>query len=357
MASVDQGGAAESAFLDLDELVLLLSNLDVSVAGRLVQKRRAPDPSTFIGRGKALEMKDFAAHLGAGLLVVDDALSPTQRSNLEKTTGLEVWDRAFTIMRIFERRAVTAEAKLQVELARLRYEIPSLKGLGRQMSRLGGGIGTRGPGETEFERHRRKLERRVKYIEKSLQGVRKRRDLHRYRRARDGARLVSLVGYTNSGKSTLLRSLTKDGSIRVEDRLFSTLDTLTKRVSCPSAVPFLMSDTVGFIKKLPPELVAAFRSTLEEASSADLLLVVTDASSQVPLENFEVVLETLKDIGADEIPRFVVLNKIDRVSEELLFVAAGFESRGEDVIRVSALTAEGLPELVRRICERLDETR
>ena len=329
----------------------------MSVAGRLVQKRRTPDPSTFIGRGKALELKDFAASVGAGLLVVDDALSPTQRSNLEKTTGLVVWDRAFTIMRIFERRAITAEAKLQVELARLKYEIPSLKGLGHQMSRLGGGIGTRGPGETEFERHRRKLERRVKYIEKSLQGVRKRRDLHRRRRAKDGVRLVSLVGYTNGGKSTLLRSLTRDESIRAEDRLFSTLDTQTRRVDCPSAGPFLMSDTVGFIKKLPPELVAAFRSTLEEASSADLLLVVADASSQTPLENFEVVLETLRDIGADEIPRFVVLNKIDRVSEELLFVAAGFESRGEDVIRVSALTKEGLPELVRRICEKLDESR
>jgi GTP-binding protein HflX len=328
------------------------------VAGKVIQKRRAPDPSTFIGKGKAAEIREFAASLGVNLLAVDDALTPTQRSNLEKVTGLEVWDRAFTIMRIFEKRAITAEAKLQVELARLEYEIPSLKGLGRQMSRLGGGIGTRGPGETEFARHRRKLERRIKYIEKSLQGVRKRRSLHRYRRSRDGTRLVSLVGYTNSGKSTLLRALAKDESIRAEDRLFSTLDTLTRKVSCPArSGSFLMSDTVGFIKKLPPELVAAFRATLEEASSADLLLVVTDASSAAPMENFEVVLGTLREIGADEIPRFVVLNKIDRVAEELVFITSGLQSRGEDVICVSALSKEGLPELLHRICEKLEETR
>lgn len=358
IAAIDPAGGTESSFGELDELGLLLSNLDVPVAGKVVQKRRAPDPSTFIGRGKALEIRDFAAALGANLLAVDDALTPTQRSNLEKMTGLEVWDRAFTIMRIFEKRAITAEAKLQVELARLKYEIPSLKGLGRQMSRLGGGIGTRGPGETEFERHRRKLERRVKYIEKHLQSVRKMRSLHRYRRSRDGIRLVSLVGYTNSGKSTLLRSLAKDESIRAEDRLFSTLDTLTKRVSCPArGRSFLMSDTVGFIKKLPPELVAAFRATLEEASSADLLLVVTDASSPAPMENFEVVLGTLRDIGADEIPRFVVLNKIDKVSDEIVFISSGLSSRGEDVICVSALTKEGLPALLDKICEKFEETR
>jgi GTP-binding protein HflX len=261
-------------------------------------------------------------------------------------------------MRIFERRAITAEAKLQVELAWLRYEIPSLKGLGRQMSRLGGGIGTRGPGETEFERHRRKLERRVKFIEKSLQDIRKRRDERRYRRARGGSRVVSLVGYTNSGKSTLLRSLSMDDSINAEDRLFSTLDTITRRINCPERDDcFLMSDTVGFIKKLPPELVAAFRATLEEAAGADLLLVVTDVSSQMPMENFEVVLETLEEIGADEIPRIVVLNKVDMVSDELVFVVAGLQSRGEDVVCVSALTGDGLPKLVLRICERLKEAR
>ncbi|MDR1885449.1 MAG: GTPase HflX, partial [Synergistaceae bacterium] len=159
----------------LDEIVLLLSNLGVPVRGRVLQKKKGPDPAMFLGRGKALEIRDFAAATGANLLVVDDFLSPTQRANLGKATGLEVWDRAYTIMMVFDRRAVTMEAKLQVELARLRHEIPSLKGLGHQMSRLGGGIGTRGPGETEFERHRRKLERRIKHIERRLGDVRNRR--------------------------------------------------------------------------------------------------------------------------------------------------------------------------------------
>ncbi|MDR3255229.1 MAG: GTPase HflX [Synergistaceae bacterium] len=353
IAAVDeQDGESEPA---LDELALLLSNLGVPVVGRVLQKRRTPDPATFIGKGKAAEIKEFAFGLGANLLVVDDELSPTQRSNLGAVTGLEVWDRAFTIMMIFEQRANTAEAKLQVELAMLRYEIPSLKGLGHQMSRLGGGIGTRGPGETEFERHRRKLERRIKFIEKNLKDVRNRRRQYRYRRSRDGADVVSLVGYTNSGKSTLLRSLSGDNSIKAEDRLFSTLDTVTRRVDVPSGDSFLLSDTVGFIRKLPPELIAAFRATLEEASGADLLLIVADASSPTPMRNFDVVLDTLRDIEADEIPRIVVLNKIDRVSEESVFISAGLESKGEDVARVSALSGEGLPELILRINERIKE--
>ncbi len=347
----------EETELALDELVLLLSNLGVPVVGRVLQKRRTPDPATFLGKGKALDVREFALATGANLLVVDDALTPTQRSNLKKATGLEVWDRAFTIMTIFERRANTAEAKLQVELAKLRYEIPSLKGLGHQMSRLGGGIGTRGPGETEFERHRRKLERRIKFIEKNLQGVRKRRREYRERRTREGAQVVSLVGYTNSGKSTLLRALSKDTGILAADKLFSTLDTVTRRISLPEGGHFMLSDTVGFIRKLPPELVAAFRATLEEVANADLLLLVVDASAPEPMANLEVVEETLAQIDAKEIPRIVVLNKIDRVREEAVFVAAGIASRGDDVVKISALERDGLPDLLARIGERLAEIR
>lgn len=339
----------------LDELALLLSNLGVPVLGRALQKRRSPDPYMFLGRGKVEEIKDFAVHAGANLLAVDEALTPTQRSNLRKATGLEVWDRAFTIMMIFEQRAVTAEAKLQVELAKLRYEIPSLKGLGHQMSRLGGGIGTRGPGETEFERHRRKLERRIKFIEKNLSEVRKRRSLGRYRRSRDGMPVASLVGYTNGGKSTLLRALSKDFGIVGEDKLFATLDTVTRRVDRPGGAGFLLSDTVGFIRKLPPELIAAFRATLEEVTNASLLLVVLDASDAEPMKNFEVVLETLDEIGAGGMPRIVVLNKTDLAAEESVFVAAGLASKGEDVVRISALNGDGLADLVRRVGERLEE--
>lgn len=353
IASLDTGN--EDTDTSLDELVLLLSNLGVPVLGRALQRRRAPDPSMFLGSGKAAEIKEFAEGVGANLLVVDESLTPTQRSNLRKATGLDVWDRAFTIMMIFEQRANTAEAKLQVELAKLRYEIPSLKGLGHQMSRLGGGIGTRGPGETEFERHRRKLERRIKFIEKNLREVRKRRSLGRYRRSRDGAPVVSLVGYTNGGKSTLLRTLSKDSGILAENKLFSTLDTVARRVDNPDGGGFLLSDTVGFIRKLPTELVAAFRATLEEVTTASLLLLVLDASDTEPMRNFEVVLETLDEIGAGEIPRIVALNKIDRVAEESVFIAAGLASRGEDVVSISALRGDGLGELVRRTCEKLGE--
>ena len=351
VAAMDE--PAFDAEASLDELALLLSNLDVRTAGRVIQKKLRPDPATFLGSGKALEIKNFASVIGANLLVVDDALSPTQRSNLSKLSGLEVWDRAFVIMLIFERRANTSEARLQVELARLRYEIPSLKGLGHQMSRLGGGIGTRGPGETEFQRHRRKLERRIKYIEKHLEEVRSRREHSRYRRARGGMSVVSLVGYTNGGKSTLLRTLSRDAEVVAEDRLFSTLDTLIRRIDRPEARPFLLSDTVGFIRKLPAELIAAFRATLEEVANADMLILVADASSREPMQDFDVVLDTLRETGAYEIPRIVALNKTDIVPEESIFIAAGMASSGEDVVRISALTGDGLPELLKLTDEKL----
>ncbi len=320
-----------------------------------IQLKSALVAALDVGDDEAEEIKEFAPQIGANLIVVDDFLTPTQRSNLKKITGLEVWDRAFTIMMIFEQRAVTAEAKLQVEHAKLRYEIPSLKGLGHQMSRLGGGIGTRGPGETEFERHRRKLERRIKFIEKNLEGVRKRRGQSRYRRARGGEKLVSLVGYTNGGKSTLLRTLSKDAGIVGEDKLFATLDTVTRRIERPGQGAFLLSDTVGFIRKLPPELVAAFRATLEEVANADLLVLVVDASAPEPMRSFEVVKETLEEIDAGMVPRIVALNKIDRAAEESVFVAAGLASLGEDVVRVSARTGDGLPALLARMFERLEE--
>ncbi len=335
--------------VSLDELVMLLENLDIPTVARVIQKRTTPDPASFVGSGKAEEISDFARKSEATLLVVDDFLSPTQKSNLQKLTSMTVWDRAFVIMKIFESRAHTAEAKLQVELAQYRYEIPSLKGLGHQMSRTGGGIGTRGPGETEFERHRRKLERRMKSITSRLEEVKERRKDRRERRRKDGAFTVALVGYTNSGKSTLLKTLSKDSGILAANQLFSTLDTVVRKISLRDGGSFLLSDTVGFIRKLPPELVAAFRATLEEVSGADLLLLVIDSADKDPVGNMEIVLETLKELNADDLPRIVVLNKIDKTGSEADFIAMELRARGEDAIKVSALTGEGLGELLDRV--------
>ena len=338
--------AADDTEVSLDELVMLLENLNIPTLARVTQKRNTPDPASFIGSGKAEEIKDFAQKLDATMLVIDDFLNPTQKSNLQKLTSMTVWDRSFVIMKIFESRAHTAEAKLQVELAQYRYEIPSLKGLGHQMSRTGGGIGTRGPGETEFERHRRKLERLIKSITSRLDEVKKRRRDRRERRKKNGAFTVALVGYTNSGKSTLLKSLSKDSGILTANQLFSTLDTVVRKISFREGGSFLLSDTVGFIRKLPPELVAAFRATLEEVSGADLLLLVIDSADKDPVGNMDIVLETLKELKADDLPRIVVLNKIDKTGSEADFIAMELRARGEETVKVCALTGEGFEELL-----------
>lgn len=330
----------------LEELRLLLSNLNIDVVGEIVQKRNFPDPAFFIGKGKSVEASLFCQSVGADLLVTDGELSPIQKAGLKNVTGVEVWDRPFVIMKIFEARAHTAEAKLQVELARCRYEIPHLKGLGLQMSRPGGGIGTRGPGETEFERHRRKLERNVKNITVRLEEVKKRRDLQRKRRKKAGLVTVSLAGYTNSGKSTLLKALSSDQEIIVKDELFCTLDTFVRKVILPSGNKILLADTVGFIRKLPPDLVAAFRTTLEEIVLSDVILIVLDASLEKVMEHFEVVQETLHGFGASRISRLIVLNKMDMVSEEdREFLLSRFLYMGEKVVAVSALTGYGLEKL------------
>ncbi len=327
----------------LDELALLLGSLGIETLGSVVQRRESPDPACLIGRGKAEEVRLFCLSRSARYVVVDERLSPVQKSTLEKLTGATVWDRPFVIMKIFERRAVTAEARLQVELALTRYELPHLKGLGLQMSRTGAGIGTRGPGETEFERHRRRLERRVREISRKLENVRRQRRLVRDRRKKRGIPTVSLVGYTNSGKSTLLKALSGDASILAEDRLFSTLDTSVRRIVLPGGGAVLFSDTVGFIRNLPPALVAAFRATLEEIREAELLLLLLDASAPEAMSTYEVIVDTLTEIECRELPRLLVLNKLDAIPpEEAESLALALRAKGEDVLGISALQGTGL---------------
>ncbi len=330
----------------LEELSLLLSSLDIQTAGTAVQKRSAPDPATLIGKGKAEDIGLFCRSVEASHIVFNDWLSPAQKSNIEKITGMKVWDRPFVIMKIFERRAVTAEARLQVELALTRYEIPHLKGLGLQMSRTGAGIGTRGPGETEFERHRRRLERRAAEIIKKLENVRKQRRLVRARRKKFGIPTVSLVGYTNSGKSTLMRTLSGDLSILAEDRLFSTVDTSVRRVALPGGGSVFLSDTVGFIRNLPTTLIAAFRATLEEIREAELLLLVLDVSALDVLQTYDVIIDTLSEIECRDIPRILVLNKMDIVAPQAAAsLLLSLKSMEEEVISVSALRGDGLGDL------------
>ena len=247
---------------------------------------------------------------------------------------------------IFEKRAVTAEAKLQVELARCRYELPHLRGLGRQMSNAGAGIGTRGPGETEFERHRRKLQVRAVDISRKLEEIRRRRDSQRKQRRRNGVPTIALVGYTNSGKTTLLKRLCGDEKLYAADQLFATLDTAVRSVRSPSGRVLLFADTVGFIRELPPQLIAAFRATLEEATQADMLLIVLDINDPDILATYDVIQMTLQEIGAAELPRTIVLNKIDRAgSFRVARVKEQFRGENIPVCALSALTGVGVSDL------------
>lgn len=335
----------------LDELKMLLVNLNIDVAGEVIQRRDKPDPAYMLGKGKAEESALFCKEVKADLLVCNEQLTPGQRLNLQQILGIEIWDRPFVIMKIFERRARTTEARLQIELAMCQYEIPHLKGLGRQMSRLGAGIGTRGPGETEFERHRRKLERRVRDINERLVKVRKRRTFQRYRREKAGIPTVALTGYTNSGKSTLLQQLSHGRNLYVADQLFSTLDTYVRKVELSDGHDVLVSDTVGFIRDLPPALIAAFRTTLEEISVSSLILLVLDGSMPDVMETLDVVEETLSDIGAGAIPRLIVLNKIDKIDLSLIpFLQTRLQGRSKaKVLPICALSGVGVTELLQEV--------
>jgi GTP-binding protein HflX len=320
------------------------------VATTLVQERSRPDPATLIGRGKVKELADACEEAGADLVVFDDDLSPAQQRNVEDAVGRKTVDRTQLILDIFALRARTREGRLQVELAQLSYMLPRLAGKGVLLSRLGGGIGTRGPGETKLETDRRRIRQRIAQVRREIESVRRERHTRREARTRTDAPVVALVGYTNAGKSTLFNALTRGGAA-VSDKLFMTLDPLVRKVRLGGGRDFLVVDTVGFIQKLPHSLVAAFRATLEEVVEADLLLHVVDASTPEVDEREAAVLSVLKEIGADERPQLLVLNKADLAPEgrgEALLQAR------DGAVLVSALSGIGLPGLLDTVAARLD---
>ena len=301
----------------LSELSYLTQAAGAEVAGQITQ-RSDRFAQTYVGKGKVEEINELVAQEEAQVVIFDDELTPTQQRNLEAALSVKVIDRTALILDVFGRHARTYEGKLQVELAQHQYLLPRLVGQWSHLERLGGGIGTRGPGETQLETDRRLIRNRIQKITKELQGVRKRRSLYMGRRKSASIPIVSLVGYTNAGKSTLFNALSpSDGKNKVEaaDQLFSTLDPVTRRIRLPSGGPLLLTDTVGFIQKLSPTVVAAFRATLEELSESDLLLHVVDVTHLKSAEQAAVVETTLKELGLEEKPRLLVLNKMDLLPE------------------------------------------
>ncbi|MCE5284731.1 MAG: GTPase HflX [Pelosinus sp.] len=329
----------------LQELSQLAETAGAVVAGSVWQKKEQPDAALFIGRGKVQEISLMRQEQDVNLIIFDDELSPAQQRNLEQALGTKVIDRTALILDIFAQRARSHEGKLQVELAQLRYNLPRLGGQGLVLSRLGGGIGTRGPGETKLEVDRRRIRARISDIEHEIETVKNQRQLHRERRQTSRIPTVALVGYTNAGKSTLLNALTSAG-VLAEDKLFATLDPTTRRIELSSGQDFLLTDTVGFIQKIPHNLIAAFRATLEEVVHADLLLHVVDASHHKWLEQSEAVFKVLHELKADEKPTITAFNKIDKIDnthvvERLL--------RTENSVGISAQTEQGLDQLLAAI--------
>lgn len=313
LVGVDTGDQAAGEFSvndSLAELGQLAGTAGAIVLGSAYQKRDHPTPAYYIGRGKVEEVARLKGELGFNLVIFDDELTPTQLRNLERDLGLKVLDRTALILDIFARRAQTHEGRLQVELAQYEYLLPRLAGRWRHLERLGGGIGTRGPGETQLESDRRMVQRRIAHVEKELEGVRKHRALYRRQRRGQAMPVVALVGYTNAGKSSLLRAFT-GADVLVEDKLFATLDPTTRRVALPNKQEVLLTDTVGFIQKLPTALVAAFRATLEELEEADLLLHIVDITHVNAVLQAETVAGVLGQLGLGDKPVITVLNKVD----------------------------------------------
>ena len=333
----------------LDELALLVDTAGADEAGRLTQKRDAPDSTWFIGKGKAEELKALCLEVDADTVVFDNELSPAQQYNLEKLLGRTALDRTAVILDIFAQNAHTLEGKAQVELAMSRYRLPRLRrGVSGALSQQGGGIGTRGPGETQLEVDRRRIMKRITKLEGELKNLGRTRLEQRKSRDRSGLSSVTIVGYTNAGKSTLLNALTSSG-VLVQDRLFATLDPTTRRLSLPGGEPVLLTDTVGFVRRLPHGLIEAFKSTLEVASEADYLVHVVDGSAVDPEGQIRAVHEVLEEIGGSRVPELLVFNKADLAPDAVRELVAAH--RGS--VAVSGVTGEGIEDLLRVLSDRI----
>ena len=331
----------------LDELALLVDTAGADVVERVVQRRDGPDPATYVGKGKAEELRRASLEVDADTVVFDDELSPAQSRNLEKILGRTAIDRTAVILDIFAQNAHTQEGKAQVELALLRYRLPRLRGRGKALSQQAGGIGTRGPGETQLEVDRRRLLRRITKLESELRDLSRTRHTQRKARARSKIPTISLVGYTNAGKSTLLNRLT-DAGVLVENRLFATLDPRTRRLELPGGESVLVNDTVGFVRKLPHQLVEAFQSTLEVVKESDLLVHVVDSAASDPRGQIGAVRTVLAEIGADRVPELLAFNKADVAPDAKRLV-----DRHPGSVLLSAVTGEGLDILLQTVGDRL----
>ena len=348
LVSVDTGEF--DAEVSINELEELAHTAGAEVVGKVIQKKEAPEKATFVGVGKLAEIIAFCETQEVDLLIFDSELSPSQQRNLEKLTKVRVIDRTMLILDIFAARARTSEGKLQVELAQLKYSLPRLAGQGIAMSRLGGGIGTRGPGETKLESDKRHIRRRIDKLQEELRALEKRRNQMRKRREKDGVQTVAIVGYTNAGKSTLMNALTNAG-VLAENKLFATLDPTSRGLTLPDGRQVMLIDTVGLIRRLPHKLVEAFKSTLEEAAEATVILNVCDASDEHSAEHLEVTRKLLNELGCEGKPVISVMNKCDLVGDIYSMPTFG------KTVMISAKEQKGFDELLEAVLKELPPTR
>ena len=348
LVGIDMG--LYNAQVSMDELEELARTAGAVVAAKIIQKRDKPDSATYVGSGRLEEIKSFTEANDVDLLIFDGELTPSQQRNIEDETDIRVIDRTTLILDIFAARARSNEGKIQVELAQLKYSLPRLGGKGAEMSRLGGGIGTRGPGESKLESDRRHIHRRIQSLQEELVQIAKRRENLRARREKDGIETVAIVGYTNAGKSTLMNTLTNEG-VLAENKLFATLDPTSRALTLPDGRTVMLIDTVGLVRRLPHQLVDAFRSTLEEAANATVILNLCDASDECCTEHLNVTMNLLAALGCADKPIISVLNKCDLCGGSFVLPAQG------EFVMISAKTGEGLGNLLAKIQLSLPPTR